>query len=75
MPATEWNQTVNQVFKAGKAKNPLYSLKDAMLDAKKVYRSSAKTVSNVTKTVVPIIGKNKTRKSRTAKKHNKKSKK
>jgi hypothetical protein len=73
MPS-EWNRTVQSVFKAGKAKNPLYSLKDAMFDAKKVYRSSAKTVSNIANDIKPLIGKSKaSRRRRTAK--NKKTKK
>lgn len=74
---TAWTDAVSAAYKGGKAKNPLYSLKDAMLDAKKVYRSSSKTVSAVANKVVPVIGKSKTSKKRkgrrgTAKKQGKK---
>jgi hypothetical protein len=74
---TAWTDAVQAAYKGGKAKNPLYSLKDAMLDARKVYKSSSKTVSNVANKVVPIIGKkNKTRRTRgrkgTGKKYGKK---
>ena len=73
---TAWNDAVKTTYEGGKAKNPLYSLKDAMLDARKVYKSSSKTVSNVAKKVVPVIGKNKTKRRRgrrgTSKKYGKK---
>ena len=74
---TAWTDTVKATYKEGKAKNSLYSLKDAMLDAKKVYKSSAKTISNVANKVVPKIGKKtKTRRLRgrkgTAKRYGKK---
>lgn len=72
---TAWTDAVKEAYKGGKAKNPLYSLKDAMLDARKVYKSSSKTVSNVASKVVPVLGKNKTRRRGrrgTAKKQGKK---
>ena len=74
---TAWTDAVKDAYKGGKAKNPLYSLKDAMLDARKVYKSSSKTVSNVANKVVPVFGKkSKARRSRgrraTAKKYGKK---
>jgi hypothetical protein len=74
---TAWTDAVSAAYQGGKAKNPLYSLKDAMFAAKKVYRSSSKTVSAVANKVVPVGRKNKTSKRRkgrrgTAKKQGKK---
>jgi hypothetical protein len=40
-----WTDLVKEKFKAGKKFNVLYSLKDAMIEAKKFYK---KGVSNVT---------------------------
>ena len=33
-----WNQAVKQAFKMGRSANKNYSLKQAMMDAKKIYR-------------------------------------
>lgn len=33
-----WNQAVKQAFKAGRRSNKKYSLKEAMFDAKKIYK-------------------------------------
>ena len=43
--SSEWNQAVKQTFKAGRKTNKFYSLKDAMMDAKKIYRKGANVVS------------------------------
>jgi len=48
---TEWTQTVQREYKAGKAKNPAFSLKDAMMAAKKVYKSSNKMATSVANVV------------------------
>jgi len=37
--AESWIEVVNRVFKENKSKNPHYKLKNAMKDAKKIYRS------------------------------------
>lgn len=44
-----WNDLVKKTFKMGKAKNPSYSLGDAMKDAKKAYKTGATTVASVAK--------------------------
>jgi hypothetical protein len=54
---TEWNKAVKTAFKAGRKTNKNYSLKNAMLDAKKIYKKGA----NVAMSVIPVPGrKNKT---------------
>lgn len=53
MALTEWNMLVKKVFNNGRASNAAYRLKDAMKDAKKVYRKTAKTVGSVASIVVP----------------------
>ena len=59
-----WNQTVLQQYKAGKAKNPAFSLKDAMLAAKKVYKTGAKTVGSVADAVTAPLKRKTTRKGK-----------
>jgi len=39
-----WNQAVKQAFKMGRSGNKNYSLKDAMMDAKKIYRKGKNSV-------------------------------
>jgi hypothetical protein len=54
---TEWNKVVKTTFKAGRKTNKNYSLKSAMLDAKKIYKKG----TNVAMSIVPVTGrKNKT---------------
>ena len=58
---TEWNKAVKTAFKTGRKTNKNYSLKNAMLDAKKIYKKGA----NVAMSVVPVLGhKNRRRTSR-----------
>jgi len=64
---TEWNKLVQREFKAGKAKNPAFSLKDAMYAAKKVYKTGANTVDSVANKVTSTI-KRQTKKRRSHKK-------
>ena len=59
-----WNDLVKKTFKQGKAKNPSYSLGDAMKDAKKIYKTSSSTMSNVVENMKPMKKTRKTRKSR-----------
>jgi len=63
MPS-EWNQAVKQAFKAGRKTNKFYSLKDAMLDAKKVYRKSASSATSLVNSTRRLVG-NKRRNRRT----------
>jgi hypothetical protein len=43
----EWNRLVQQTYKDGKAKSPIYSLGDAMKDARKVYKKGKAVAENV----------------------------
>ena len=54
---TRWNDTVKEVFKKNRAINPSYMFKDALKDAKKVYRSSEKMVSKTMKTGKKMVSK------------------
>lgn len=58
-----WIETVKRVYKENRAKNPSYKYKQAMVDAKKVYKSSG-TSSNVAEGK----SKRKTKKSKKSKK-------
>jgi len=49
MPS-EWNNAVKTAFTAGRRTNKFYSLKDAMLDAKKIYKKGANVGSRVLRT-------------------------
>ena len=46
-PLSEWNQAVSTAFKAGRKTNKKYSLKQAMFDAKKIYKKGANVVMNM----------------------------
>ena len=41
MALTEWNRAVQTAFKAGRKTDKFYSLKNAMMDAKKIYKKGA----------------------------------
>lgn len=41
---TSWVNTVKNTFKLGKKNNSNYTLKDAMIDAKKVYKKGSDSV-------------------------------
>jgi len=45
-PPTAWNNAVKTAFKAGRRSNKNYSLKDAMFDAKKIYKKGSNAVAN-----------------------------
>jgi hypothetical protein len=59
---SQWNKAVNQAFKAGKRTNKNYSLKEAMFDAKKIYKKS--------KNAVVSLGKQTRRRTSSKKRHN-----
>ena len=44
---SEWNMLVKKMFKEGRGKNAAYKLKDAMRDAKKVYKKTSDSVEKV----------------------------
>jgi hypothetical protein len=44
---TPWNMLVKKIFDKNRSKNAAYRLGDAMRDAKKVYRKTAKTIGSV----------------------------
>lgn len=46
-PLSEWNQAVSTAFKAGRKTNKKYSLKQAMFDAKKIYKKGANMVTSL----------------------------
>lgn len=46
-PLSEWNKAVKTAFKAGRKTNKNYSLKDAMFDAKKIYKKGSNAVMNM----------------------------
>lgn len=46
-PPSEWNNAVSTAFKAGRRTNKKYSLKQAMFDAKKIYKKGANAVMNL----------------------------
>ena len=47
-----WNKLVQQTYKDGKAKSNIYSLGDAMKDARKVYKKGKAVVQNVAEKIV-----------------------
>ena len=56
---SEWNKAVKTAFKMGRKTNKNYSLKQAMFDAKKIYKKGENMVMS--------IGKMRTRRNRSAK--------
>jgi hypothetical protein len=48
--ASEWNNAVKTAFKAGRKTNKFYSLKDAMFDAKKIYKKGANSAVGLVNT-------------------------
>lgn len=68
----EWNRLVQQTYKEGKSKSPIYSLKDAMLDARKVYKKGVSVAEDVAEGVVKGVTKGITAKKRRGKSGTKK---
>lgn len=76
---SEWNMLVKRVFADGKKKNAAYKLRDAMKDAKKLYRGATGEVADAARTVVRTARrmtgrkrggkKSRTEKRRTGRKH------
>ena len=46
---SEWNKAVKMAFKMGRKTNKNYSLKNAMFDAKKIYKKGANAVISIGK--------------------------
>ena len=70
----EWNRLVQQTYEEGKSKSPIYSLKDAMQDARKVYKKGVSVAEGVVKGVTKSVTAKKRRgKSGTKKRRGKKN--
>ena len=72
---SEWNKTVSAVYKAGKAKSRVYTLKQAMKDARSVYTKSKRAtqtavtgVTDIVKISKPYKGTRRNRRNRSNKK-------
>jgi hypothetical protein len=66
-----WMQLVQRVYRSGKSKNSSYKFKQAMVDAKKMYKQTAAAMPSSME-----MGKKKSRKNhRKSKKHHKHGKK
>lgn len=62
--STPWNMLVKKIFKKNRSSNKAYRLGDAMVDAKKVYKKTANSISTLVKTPFAKKGKRSTRKGR-----------
>jgi hypothetical protein len=60
---SKWTDTVSMVFKKNRATNPSYMFKDALKDAKEVYKSGETIMSDTVKDIRKKIGR-KTQKKR-----------
>lgn len=70
----EWNRLVQQTYKEGKLKSSIYTLKDAMKDARKVYKKGVSAAEDVAEGVVKSVTAKKRRgKSGTKKRRGKKN--
>lgn len=64
---SKWTDTVSAVFKKNRATNPSYMFKDALKDAKKVYKSGETYVSETVSEVREKISRKTQKKRRTGK--------
>lgn len=64
---SEWNRLVQSTLKMGKIKNSKYSLRDAMLEAKKMYKKGKSYTEESVKTVTERLGRKKRRGGKTQK--------
>ena len=64
--SNSWMDTVKKTFRTNRKTNKAYQFKDALKDAKKIYKKG--TGNAMMNTKLEISGKKKTRKSRTMKK-------
>jgi len=60
----EWNRLVQQTYKEGKSKSPVYSLGDAMKDARKVYKKGQAVAENMVEKIGRTGKVHRTRKTR-----------
>jgi hypothetical protein len=52
----EWNRLVQKTYREGKRKLSSYSLRDAMMDARKLYKRGATAAKNMVKGVSKKLG-------------------
>jgi hypothetical protein len=52
---SEWNMLVKRVFTEGRSKDETYKLKDAMKDAKKLYRKTTGKVGSMVSSVSRVV--------------------
>jgi hypothetical protein len=64
-----WTDLVKQTFRTGKKLNVTYSLKDAMIEAKKVYKNGTSTNVTGKKRYVAKKGKRRTVRRRRSRRH------
>lgn len=54
---TAWTDTVKKTFKEGRLSNPAYQFKDALKDAKKIYKKGEVAVVDVAKKTKKVVRK------------------
>tara|TARA_E500000178_G_scaffold355247_1_gene427180 strand:+ start:2907 stop:3230 length:324 start_codon:yes stop_codon:yes gene_type:complete len=54
---TAWTDTVKKTFKQGRLSNPAYQFKDALKDAKKIYKKGEVALVDAAKKTRKVVGK------------------